>query len=80
MIKLTISHSVAQSCKLALFEGLMDQTIENTRNVPQIMAEHGTIRMSRHAINKKIGTLFIMRINVNLVSNVLGIRDCKLIK
>ena len=27
MIKLTISHSVAQSCKLALFEGLMDQTI-----------------------------------------------------
>ena len=81
MIKLTISHSIAQSCKLALFEGLMDQTIginiityilENTRNVPQIMAEQGTIRMSRHAINKKIGTLFIMRINVNLVSNVLG--------
>lgn len=27
MIKLTISHSIAQSCKLALFEGLMDQTI-----------------------------------------------------
>jgi uncharacterized Rmd1/YagE family protein len=47
MIKLTIAHSIAQSCKLALFEGLMEETIESTKHVPQIMAEEGKIRMSR---------------------------------
>jgi uncharacterized Rmd1/YagE family protein len=35
------------------------------------MAADGKIQMSRKAINQKIGQLFIMRINVNLVSNVL---------
>ncbi|KAI8927394.1 hypothetical protein BC831DRAFT_434903 [Entophlyctis helioformis] len=71
MLKITISHAVAQSVKLTLFEGLIEETIESTKHVPQIMAEQGKIHMSRQAINKKIGQLFIMRINVNLVSNVL---------
>ncbi|KAH6574526.1 hypothetical protein BASA60_005433 [Batrachochytrium salamandrivorans] len=71
MLKITISHAIAQSVKLTLFEGLIEETIESTKHVPQIMAEEGKIHMSRTAINKKIGQLFIMRINVNLVSNVL---------
>ncbi|KAI9102496.1 hypothetical protein DFS34DRAFT_577083 [Phlyctochytrium arcticum] len=71
MIKLTISHAIAQSVKLALFEGLIEETIESTKHVPQILAETGKIHMSRKSVNKKIGQLFIMRINVNLVSNVL---------
>ncbi|KAI9359299.1 hypothetical protein DFJ73DRAFT_903768, partial [Zopfochytrium polystomum] len=71
MIKLTISHAFAQSAKLILFEGLIEETIESTRHIPNAMAETGKIHMSRKAINKKIGQLFIMRINVNLVSNVL---------
>jgi uncharacterized Rmd1/YagE family protein len=50
MIKLTIAHSIAQSCKLALFEGLMEETIESTKHVPHIMAEEGKIRMSRWAL------------------------------
>ncbi|TPX67419.1 hypothetical protein SpCBS45565_g03807 [Spizellomyces sp. 'palustris'] len=75
MIKLTISHAIAQSVKLALFEGLIEETIESTKHVPQILAETGKIRMSRKSVNKKIGQLFIMRINVNLVSNVLDIPE-----
>ncbi|KAJ3289689.1 hypothetical protein HK104_007291 [Borealophlyctis nickersoniae] len=75
MIKLTISHAIAQSVKLALFEGLIETTIESTKHIPQIMAATGKIHMSRKAINKKIGQLFIMRINVNLVSNVLDIPE-----
>jgi uncharacterized Rmd1/YagE family protein len=71
MLKITISHAISQSVKLTLFEGKIEETIENTRHVPLIMAEEGKIHMSRVAINKKIGQLFIMRINVNLVSNVL---------
>ncbi|KAI9352086.1 hypothetical protein BDR26DRAFT_850324 [Obelidium mucronatum] len=71
MIKLTISYAFAQSAKLTLFEGLIEETIESTRRIPTVMAETGKIHMHRKAINKKIGQLFIMRINVNLVSNVL---------
>ncbi|KXS16908.1 DUF155-domain-containing protein, partial [Gonapodya prolifera JEL478] len=73
MLKLTISHGVAQSVKLALFEDLVETTIEtvSTRHIPNQMATTGKIPLSRSAITKKIGQLFIMRINVNLVSNVL---------
>lgn len=55
MLKITISHAIAQSVKLTLFEGLIEETIESTKHVPTIMAEEGKIHMSRHAINKKIG-------------------------
>ncbi|KAI8819342.1 uncharacterized protein EV422DRAFT_108817 [Fimicolochytrium jonesii] len=75
MIKLTISHAIAQSVKLALFEGLIEETIESTKHVPQILAETGKIHMTRKSVNKKIGQLFIMRINVNLVSNVLDVPE-----
>ena len=71
MVKLTISHAIAQSVKLALFEELIEETIQGTRQIPTVLAETGKIQMPRKAINQKIGQLFIMRINVNLVSNVL---------
>ncbi|KAJ3251530.1 hypothetical protein HK103_002276, partial [Boothiomyces macroporosus] len=71
MLKITISHAIAQSVKLTLFEGLIEETIESTKHIPRKMAKDGKIHMSRMAINQKIGQLFIMRINVNLVSNVL---------
>ncbi|KAI7865905.1 hypothetical protein BDF14DRAFT_1685778, partial [Spinellus fusiger] len=71
LVKLTIAHAIAQSVKMTLFERLIDDTINETKYIPQVMAESGTIQMSRAAITKKIGQLFIMRINVNLVSNIL---------
>ncbi|KAF9957302.1 hypothetical protein BGZ65_002141 [Modicella reniformis] len=71
MVKLTISHAIAQSVKMTLFEGLIENTINVTKHIPQTMAETGKVPMSRTAISKKIGQLFIMRINVNLVSNIL---------
>ncbi|ORX96625.1 DUF155-domain-containing protein, partial [Basidiobolus meristosporus CBS 931.73] len=71
MVKLTISHAIAQSVKMTLFEDLVDQTIHDTKHIPQIMAETGKVHLSRNAITSKIGQLFIVRINVNLVSNIL---------
>lgn len=71
MIKLTISHALAQSVKLAFFEELVEHTILRTKDIPSSLAEHGIIAMSRKSITKQIGELFVMRINVNLVSNVL---------
>ncbi len=75
MAKLTISHGLSQSSKLAYFENLIDTTIEQTKGIPKMMAKSGTVPLSRKEINQKIGKLFSMRINVNLVSNVLDTPD-----
>ncbi|KAJ1988963.1 sporulation protein rmd1 [Dimargaris cristalligena] len=71
MVKMAISHAIAQSVKLTLYEDLVEDTINDTKHIPQLMAKSGRVKMSRSAIIKKIGQLFIMRINVNLVSNIL---------
>ncbi|KAJ3334100.1 hypothetical protein HDU76_010222 [Blyttiomyces sp. JEL0837] len=75
MIKLSISHACAQSAKLTLFEGLVEETIEHHRHIPRVLAETGKIHLSRFAVNQTIGKLFLMRTNVNLVSNVLDTPD-----
>eukprot|EP00834_Sanchytrium_tribonematis_P002650 NODE_86_length_22075_cov_1.190253.p10 type:complete len:297 gc:universal NODE_86_length_22075_cov_1.190253:20313-19423(-) len=75
MAKMTISHCIAQSSKLAYFENLIDTTIEQTKEIPKLMAKSGTVPLSRKEVNMKIGKLFGMRINVNLVSNVLDTPD-----
>lgn len=71
MLKLTISHAIAQSVKLSYFEEEIEEAINETKHIPANMADSGSVQMSRSTINKLIGRLFVMRINVNLVSNVL---------
>ncbi|PJF17343.1 hypothetical protein PSACC_02843 [Paramicrosporidium saccamoebae] len=71
LVKLTISHALAQSVKLAYFEELIENTILHTKNIPYELSSTGTIKMSRQDINRQIGELFAMRMNVNLISNVL---------
>jgi uncharacterized Rmd1/YagE family protein len=75
LAKMTISHAIAQSAKLAYFENLIDSTISQTKGIPKMMAKSGTVPLSRKEVNQKIGKLFGMRINVNLVSNVLDTPD-----
>jgi uncharacterized Rmd1/YagE family protein len=50
LIKLTIAHAIAQSVKMTLFERLIDDTINETKYIPQVMAESGNIHMSRYKI------------------------------
>ncbi|ANB11047.1 Rmd1p [Sugiyamaella lignohabitans] len=63
MIKLSISHAIAQSVKISLFEELVDNTIEDTQDFPQEIALTGKINMNRKNIMKSIGELFILRIS-----------------
>ena len=71
MIKLAISHAIAQSVKISLFEELVDATIEDTKDIPQSIAESGKVNMSRKKIMMSVGELFILRININLSGSVL---------
>lgn len=71
MLKLSISHGLAQSVKISLFEELVDNTIEDTQDIPQQIAHTGKVEMTRQDIMKSIGELFILRININLHGSVL---------
>lgn len=71
MLKLSISHALAQSVKISLFEELVDNTIEDTQDIPQQIAHTGKVEMNRDEIMKSIGELFILRININLHGSVL---------
>lgn len=71
LLKLTISHAVAQSVKLSYFEEEIEEAIHDTKHIPINLAQSGSVNMRKSTVNKLIGRLFTMRINVNLVSNVL---------
>nr|CAG8521429.1 2427_t:CDS:2 [Entrophospora candida] len=71
MIKLTISHAISQSTKLSLYEWQMDDTINRTKSIPKMLALTGRLNLNRTQVTKLSGELFKLRMNVNLISNVL---------
>jgi uncharacterized Rmd1/YagE family protein len=71
MIKLAISHALAQSVKTSLFEDLVSETISKTAPLPAEIAKSGKVNMTRKQINMQIGELFILRINIHLQGSVL---------
>ena len=71
MIKLGISHALAQSVKTSLFEDLVSETITDTAPLPAQIAQTGSVNLTRRQINMQIGELFILRINIHLQGSVL---------
>lgn len=66
MVKLGISHAVAQSTKLCSFEERMSQTMQEALPVPKTMATTGNLNMGRDDIVKILGRLFKSRVDINL--------------
>jgi uncharacterized Rmd1/YagE family protein len=66
MIKLTISHAIAQSTKLCLFEERMSETMQDAQDVPKKLALTGELNMTRTEIVKILGRLFKSRVDINL--------------
>jgi len=73
MIKLAMSHAIAQSTKLSFFEEKMSQTMLDAQYVPKRLALTGKLGMSRKEIVKILGRLFKSRVDVNLSSNILDV-------
>ncbi|GAB0132656.1 hypothetical protein EsDP_00001085 [Epichloe bromicola] len=71
MIKLAISHALAQSVKTSLYEELIATTVETCKDIPAHIALTGKINLSRKQINMQIGDLFILRIAIHLNGSVL---------
>ncbi|KEZ42248.1 Uncharacterized protein SAPIO_CDS6104 [Scedosporium apiospermum] len=73
MIKLTISHAIAQSTKLCFFEERMSETMLDAQHVPKDLALTGELTMGRTEIVKILGQLFKSRVDINLSSNMLDV-------
>ena len=71
MTKLAISHALSQSVKTSLFEDLVGETIETTSPLPAVIAQTGSVNLTRTQLNMQIGELFILRINIHLQGSVL---------
>jgi uncharacterized Rmd1/YagE family protein len=71
MTKLAISHGLSQSVKTSLFEDLVDNTIDETKDIPAQIASTGKINLNKRQINMQIGELFILRISIHLQGSVL---------
>jgi uncharacterized Rmd1/YagE family protein len=43
--KLSLSHALSQSVKISVFEELISATIEDTKDIPEVISETGKIGM-----------------------------------
>lgn len=75
LTKLALSHAIAQSVKLAAFETSLKKTFHLTKQLPEDLAKHGKIFLSRKAIRKMMGELLITRSSINLKMDVLDTPD-----
>lgn len=66
MIKLAISHAIAQSTKLGFFEETMASQMEEAKDVPGRLAKTGELGLKREEVIKLLGGLFKSRVEVNL--------------
>lgn len=73
MVKLSISHAIAQSTKLCFFEERMSETMQNASHVPKRLALTGELNMTRTEIVMILGRLFRSRVEINLSSNILDV-------
>ncbi|KAI5307410.1 hypothetical protein KEM56_000010 [Ascosphaera pollenicola] len=73
MIKLAISHGIAQSTKLSFFEEVMAKQMDEAKDVPKRLALTGKLGMKREEMYRILGRLFKSRVEVNLSSNVLDV-------
>lgn len=73
MIKLAMSHAIAQSTKLSFFEERMAATMLEAQFVPRRLALDGRLGMKREEVVKILGKLFRSRVDVNLCALVFSV-------
>lgn len=65
-LKLAISYGLAQSIKLEAFEEAIKDAIKKNNYLPEEISSKGIISLSRRAIFKRMGEIFIARSSINL--------------
>jgi len=77
LLKLSISHALAQSTLLAHYETIAARVLSSplTLSIPTQLARSGALQLRRHEALKLTGRLFKLRRDINLVSNVLDVPE-----
>lgn len=70
-VKLAISHGLAQSTKLSIYEQRIMDVVLQTKHLPEHLARDGKVKISRTQIAKLIGEVFLQRSAVTLLSSVM---------
>lgn len=65
-VLLAVAHAMAQSIKLATFESQAIETIRTTNHLPESLAREGKIKLSRSAMAKIRGQLFLTKSDIIL--------------
>lgn len=65
-IKLAVSYGLAQSIKLEAFEESIKEVIKKNNYLPEEIATRGVISLSRRAIFKRVGEIFLVRSSINI--------------
>lgn len=71
LAKLSVSYGLAQSTKLSVYESKIEGTLQATELITNTLASKGKIPLSRRAIGRKIGELFLERNTINVRSDFL---------
>jgi len=74
-VLLALSHAMAQSIKLAAFEGNALDTIHATSHLPESLAREGTINLNRKTMAKIRGQLFLTKSDIILNFDLLDIPE-----
>ncbi|KXZ47725.1 hypothetical protein GPECTOR_33g607 [Gonium pectorale] len=70
-VRLAISHALAQSTKLSVYEERVVALVEESKHLPQDLAVHGRVSMSTKKLAQLIGKVFLQSSTLNLLSTVM---------
>lgn len=70
--KMAISFALAQSIRIGCLEGRVQAKIQENTSLPQMLATAGAINLNKNQIAKRIGSLFQIQAQVNLIGHALN--------
>ena len=75
LIRLALSHALAQSVKLEEFEEFVEETIAKTQHIPLALAKDGVVPLGRKEVSRERGKLFLTKSRIHLQYGLLDTPD-----
>ncbi len=75
LVKLSVSHALAQSVKLEELEEFVVDLLKQAKPIQKELAKTGRVSMSKSQLSKELGKLFNARYSINLHSDILDIPE-----
>lgn len=73
--KIAVSYALAQAVKLNQYENQVERTMSELEHLPETLSKTGRISIGKHEALKKTGTLFVVKSQINLHSDLLDTPD-----